>query len=334
MTMATDFDVAVAGAGPAGTSAAIFCRKAGLTVGILEGQAFPRFRPGELLHPGVETLLNLLDVTKAVKKIRTIKVRGIWSGTETQREFAPFGADDSGIWVGLQIERATLDEQLLKQARSAGCAVLQPCYVTNVERRENQWVIVTRCGEIRARILIDAAGSNTPIRGKLGLKQIPYSPRIIAKYGYGQDRASKRFNPPIFIRHKAGWAWIAQVDRERFQWITASWDFDSPGTRNLPNGLLHLDGISRMRGADVTWRVVNCPALPGYFCAGDAAAVLDPSSSHGVVRALASGIKAGFLAGHVTDSAEVSQRVAAEYCQWLRRWFEHDVRALRNVWAL
>jgi flavin-dependent dehydrogenase len=332
--MKTDFDVVVAGAGPAGTSAAIFCRKAGLSVALVEGQEFPRFRPGEFLHPGAEALLDLLEVKAAVQKLDVIRVKGIWQRTKTQRRFVPFGNDAQGAWVGLQVERAAFDYELMKRACAAGSVLLQPCRVSTVMRGEGGWRIGTRAGELRARLLIDSTGSDSIIARQLGLKPILRSPQIIAKYGYGCGRASKQFNSPTFFLSDCGWMWIAKVGRERFQWIRASWVSDTSFAPQLPSGLLHLEGISRARGANVTWRILDNPALPHYFSVGDAAAVLDPSSSHGVIRALATGIKAGFLARRALHNVQSSREVANAYGRWLNRWFEHDVRLLQTAYSI
>jgi len=332
--MKTDFDVVVAGAGPAGTSAAIFCRKAGLSVALVEGQEFPRFRPGEFLHPGTDALLDLLEVKAAVRKLDVIRVKGIWQLTKIQRRFVPFGDDAHGAWVGLQVDRAAFDCELLKRACATGSVLLQLCRISTVVRGGSGWLIGTRVGELRARLLIDATGSDSIIAKQLGLKSILRSPQIIAKYGYGCGRASKRFNSPMFFLSECGWMWIAKVGRERFQWITASWVSDSSFAPQLPSGLLHLEGISRSRGANVTWRILNNPALPNYFSVGDAATVLDPSSSHGVIRALATGIKAGFFARQALHNAESSQRIANAYGRWVNRWFEHDVRRLQTAYSI
>ena len=57
------FDVVVVGAGPAGCATAICCAQKGLRVALLERAPFPRHRPGETLHPGIEPLLLQLEIT-------------------------------------------------------------------------------------------------------------------------------------------------------------------------------------------------------------------------------------------------------------------------------
>ena len=83
--------------------------------------------------------------------------------------------------------------------------------------------------------------------------------------------------------------------------------------------------------ADVTWRTVTRPAGPGYICVGDAAAVLDPASSDGVLKAVMSGMMAGHvIAASVTGAATPAAMLT--YARWLDGQFEADVSALAEMY--
>jgi flavin-dependent dehydrogenase len=79
--------------------------------------------------------------------------------------------------------------------------------------------------------------------------------------------------------------------------------------------------------------MVSRPAGPGYICVGDAAAVLDPAASHGVLKAIMSGMMAAHVilrahAGEATPAA-----ATAAYSAWLQEWFQADIAELRRFYS-
>src|SRR4051794_34294257 len=119
-------DVAVVGAGPAGCCAAIAAAQAGARVALLERQRFPRERPGETLHPGIEPLLAQLGARERLLAAgfpRHEGVRVAWDGPPRLQRY---GADADGPWWGFQAWRPTFDALLLARAAEAGVDVLQP----------------------------------------------------------------------------------------------------------------------------------------------------------------------------------------------------------------
>ena len=109
-------DVVVVGAGPAGAAAAITSANAGLKVVILDRQAFPRDRPGETLHPGVERPLSDLGVLAAVSRAGFPRHEGIWVRWDGPLRLVRYGRDEAGPWLGLQAWRADFDAILLDHA--------------------------------------------------------------------------------------------------------------------------------------------------------------------------------------------------------------------------
>src|SRR5712691_8031390 len=119
-------DVAVIGAGPAGTAASIALARQGLRVTVFERAAFPRHRPGETLHPGVERMLEDLGVWPAVRDAEFLRHRGHWVAWNSPLTFQRYGEDDGRPWEGLQAWRAEFVALLLEQARTEGACVEQP----------------------------------------------------------------------------------------------------------------------------------------------------------------------------------------------------------------
>jgi flavin-dependent dehydrogenase len=99
-----------------------------------------------------------------------------------------------------------------------------------------------------------------------------------------------------------------------------------------PRAFAHLTPVSRTRGANVSWRIVSQPAGRGYVCVGDAAAVLDPASSHGVLKGLMSGMMAVHVIAQVESGTATHAAAIEAYSVWLREWFQADTRELRRMY--
>ena len=71
--MTHDFDVVIAGGGPAGSSVAKLLRQKGRSVLVLERDRFPRFHIGESLLPMGTPILEALGVLDRVHAIGVVK---------------------------------------------------------------------------------------------------------------------------------------------------------------------------------------------------------------------------------------------------------------------
>ena len=212
--------LAVIGGGPTGTSAAITARQLGASVVIIEATEFPRFRPGESLHPGIEPLLEALGVEGVLRNAPHLRYQGIWvSWGQTDRRFVSFGSDDRGTWLGYQISRAHLDAALLSGAEAAGAEVWRSCRAQALLMRPDGSVagVITDRGEIEAETVIDASGPAAWLARQLGVPVSPCSPRLIAHYGYAEGVCSSTELPAIRADHH-GWTWLAQVAAHRYHW--------------------------------------------------------------------------------------------------------------------
>ena len=83
----------------------------------------------------------------------------------------------------------------------------------------------------------------------------------------------------------------------------------------------------------MTWRVLRSAEGPGWLAVGDAAGVLDPAASHGVLRALYSGAMAGKAAaeGCARPGGEAEQREA--YDRWFRAGLLRDAGLLQRAYG-
>jgi flavin-dependent dehydrogenase len=329
-------DVLVLGAGPAGCAAAIHCAQRGLKVALLEAKAFPRHRPGETLHPGVEPLLRQLGVLQRVLIANFPRHEGNWiSWGEHPVRFESFGRDADGPWRGFQAWRPTFDALLLERAREVGVEIHQPCPAREVIRENGRVTgIVTSAGPLAAAWTVDAAGSHHWLARQLGSSVKKFSPRLTAHYGYARGRCPPRDDAPLISADGTGWTWTACIQPEVYQWTRLDFARTSRPASWLPAELQGLVQEGPLRAADVTWRKVESVAGPGFFLVGDAAATLDPASSHGVLKGLMSGMMAAHLIESVRRGGQPEARAVLAYEEWLTGWFDADVEKLRALYSL
>jgi flavin-dependent dehydrogenase len=329
--MVDEVDLLVLGAGPAGSSAAIVGARAGLRVLVLERSLFPRHRPGETLHPGVEPLLERLGARDAVLSANYIRHSGTWVAWGQPARFEPFGSDGAGPWLGFQAVRSDFDARLLAEAERAGLEVRHEVAVAEAVV-DAAMVVGARWkqGEVRARFVVDAMGDRHRLARQLGSPMVRYSRPLQVRYGYATGHCPNRDDAPLIAADEHGWTWTACIGPLRYQWTRLDLRAGHPVTEWRPTEFTGLTDLGRVRGADVTWRMAERVAGGGYFLVGDAAAVLDPTSSHGVLRALMSGMMAGHLASQVVRD-EMSDAVAVDHYQrWLTDWFRHDLTSMRR----
>lgn len=329
-----DADVLIAGGGPAGSAAAIVCAERGLRVVLCERDAFTRERPGETLHPGVEPLLAQLGVAERLADVVGGRHPGLWIEWSGPRRFETFGADSDGPWRGFQAWRADFDALLLTRARELGAEIRQPCAIGVLREQDAvRSIVETSRGPVAARLLIDATGRTRWLSRALGIASPPRSLPLHARYGYAEGACPSRDEAPLLVADEAGWTWTAMLRPGLYQWTRLAFDGTQADADWLPEEFRALEPRGASRGADVTWRLAERVAGPGWFVAGDAAALLDPASSHGVLRAIMSGMMAAHLADAVLHGKAPSDESAAVYQRWLAEWFEADAAALARFYS-
>jgi flavin-dependent dehydrogenase len=288
VAMGQMFDFAVIGAGPAGCAAAIWAAERGLSVILVDRFESPRVRPGECLHPGIEALFRDLGVLEEVLSRCQVRPMGrtVLVGAEPRVE--SFGSDAEGPWRAFHVARADLDSILRRRAQRLGVAL-------RIHRTQLAPVVIDGAikgidlgGEmLRCAFVIDASGQSAWLTRALRRQLIAAAPRMTAFYGYAFGRLA---DEQMFHADAAGWQWIAQVSPGVLNWT--SMYFGVHKRPHPPDAISSLSPCGISGGADVTWRMAPQVAGRSYFVVGDAAAITDPASGNGVLRAVMSGIKA------------------------------------------
>jgi len=321
-------DVLIAGAGPAGSVAALILARAGLRVRLLDRADFPRRKLcGDSLNPGALAVLRRLGLADAVSR-RALPMRGMIvtgpGGVQVRGAYPP------GV-TGLAVARSDLDATLLQQAVEAGAAFEPGVSVGGpvLNRRGRVIGVSVRSGrgggvrELGAPLTIAADGRRSALAFALGLARHPASPRRWAIGGYFDRGASDPAFGEMHIRRGLYFG-VAPlpggltnaclvVPRPRRGALA-----DPAGllVSTLRNDVLagpRFAGARMVIGPAVLGPLaldVRRPGVEGLMLAGDAAGFIDPMTGDGLRFAfrgaeLAAGAALEALGGGAHDPARV-----------------------------
>lgn len=325
-------DVVIIGGGPAGSAAAISCRQRGLSVLLIEespSEATGALAPGETLHPAMERLFRSLGVDQEIHRAGFFRHTGHWIEMRGGCKFRPFGSDPGGPWRGYLVDRAKMQGTLLTEAARRGACVLQGLRAVRPIMRNGRVAgVLTTNGAYESGLVLDASGHRSWLGRHLDLQTIQVSPTLIARYGWVQFPTFQREEEPVprFRVGDGGWEWSAPIRRDCRAWVRLGLlHREERGKRAVPaEGGIPL-GAEGAR--DVTWKLTFPCAGPGYALIGDSAWVLDPACSHGILKAVLSGIIA---AETIAASSEPKEDA---YCTWMKDWFCSDAEALIELYT-
>jgi len=148
-----DYDVAVVGGGPAGSTAATLLAQYGHKVLLLESGRHPRFHIGESMLPFSEPVIQRLGIDWSAGNLSKSGAVFIDEATE-QRMYFPLAINRKTY----QIERAPFDQMLFENAGKHGVDTHQDEKVLDVACQPAGADIVSDKGQYHCRYLIDATG--------------------------------------------------------------------------------------------------------------------------------------------------------------------------------
>jgi len=202
-----DFDVAIVGGGPAGSTCATLLKKwsPSLRVTVLERESFPRDHVGESLLPPTSQILEEMgcwDLIEAANFPIKIGATYRWGKSPERWDFEfiqgekfvdePRPANFRGQrrQTAFQVDRSIYDKILLDHAGSIGVEVREKTKVVKVNREGDALTgLETESGEVvRAAHYVDASGNSGIIRRALDIEcRYPSTLRNIAIYDYWQN---------------------------------------------------------------------------------------------------------------------------------------------------
>lgn len=219
--MSTQFDVAVIGAGPAGSVASALLRKKGYQVCVLEKQHFPRFVIGESLLPHCMEMLEEAGFTDAVRAEPGFQLKNgaafSWGSRYTEFDFTDKFSDGPGTTY--QVRRAVFDKILINEAAKQGVEVRFGHGVTAFDNSGDfaRLNIETDTGEsyeLTAKFVLDASGYGRVLPRLLDLETPSHLPPRQAHFTHIDDNITnpKFDRNKILItthpQHRDVWIWL------------------------------------------------------------------------------------------------------------------------------
>src|SRR5437762_2681515 len=347
-----DFDFAVAGGGPAGSSAAISLAQHGHSVVLFERETFPRFHIGESLLSTANEAFAALGVTKKIEAACFPKKWGarLYTHDGQSGRYVDF----ANAWKvrkpqTYQVCREEFDRILLERARDVGVDVREACNVITCEFTSDAAILDVASrgdaasGRVRVRALVDATGRGGMIARKFNLRS--EEPRLANIAVFSHYTNVPRLEGPrpddirLIARDDAGWFWLIPISKEL---TSVGVVLPKDLYRRLANGDSAEEALNRtisdtpivaelMREARREWAVrvekdfsYSASAYAGdrWILAGDAGSFLDPVFSTGVSIAMESGIEAAVELDRALTRNRFSARDFAAFSRRQKKRYE------------
>jgi geranylgeranyl reductase family protein len=294
-----DYDVIVAGGGPAGSSAAIHLRRAGARVLLFDRATFPRDKPCGGGVTGRARAQAPVDISPVVEQ-EVNKVRFSYR----LGRFFDYEYPETLVWM---TQRRRLDAYLLEQAAGLGAEVRQDCAVRGVALGPARATVQTDAGDVTARVVIGADGANGAVARSLSLTPSPDPPVALEANFYYDGAVPNSAGPNGQV--PPGWRGVLALELGSM-YGGYGWSFPKADHFNVGCGGWRLEGARlrdhlaalaphygldpaaarNLRGHHLPTREGTRPISKGNaVLVGDAAGLVDPMSGEGIYSAFVSG---------------------------------------------
>ncbi|CAN5400738.1 hypothetical protein BH11ARM2_BH11ARM2_38690 [soil metagenome] len=318
----SDFDVAIVGGGPAGSTCGTLLRNysPALRVAIFERERFPREHVGESQLPGLNPVLQEMGVWDAVEAANfPIKIgatyrwgqdKSLWDFeflplSEVVDESRPAKFEGWRTKTAFQVDRAVYDKILLDRASELGCEVFTETKIVEVMRSGDrvEGLRVDGGRSVTARHYVDATGASGFLRRAMDVQAlVTPSLKNVAIWDYWENAAwaveiGVGGTRVQILSLPYGWLWFIPLGPTRTSVGLVMPANDLKRTGQRPEDLYRraleeeprirelLTGATREGRVRTTkdWSfVAERCSGENYFLAGEAAGFADPILSAGM----------------------------------------------------
>jgi len=315
------FDLAVIGAGPAGSAAAITAAREGVRVLQMEAGSFPRHKVcGEFISAEAIALLrSLFSASHARALDATVRISEVCLHVAGKTARMPLRQP------AISLSRAQLDLLLWKSAYEHGVVCEEKCRVRAVANHGGEFRLSTDEGEFRARAVVNCSGRWSELSVP-SHRQADPDQKWIGLKGHFHE-ADSTFTCDLYF-FPSGYCGVLPLRNGADRMVNAAAMVRADRARNFEE-LFSQQPQLRQRAR--SWHPVFSPistspllfrpaqtSHDGVLLAGDAAGFIDPFTGDGISLAIHSGIQAASaMSAYIKNQLTLPQAIES-YDRWYR----------------
>ena len=330
-----EYDIVIVGAGPSGAIAALYAKRAGLSVCLTDKETFPRDKVcGDALSGKAVTILRELDLFEDIGNLPGAEIHTVTFGSpdNTRVDIDLTRSSHQDYMTGFVIRRKILDNYLFTQAKQVADTTIEGYTVRDILKDGDTVCGVTgktssgETREIRGKVVFGADGFNSIVARKLGLYSHDPDHSIVALRCY--YKGVKGLTDQIELHYVdaviPGYFWIFPLEEDyanigigMLHKVVKSEKIDLKAA--LKNAMQSEAFSARFEDAEPMEKPIgwNLPAGSkhrknhgsGFLLLGDAAGLIDPFTGEGIGNAFYSAkfaieaTKAAINAGDVSENS-------------------------------